>query len=65
MLFNEEQATVTVQVQRNSNCPQFEAEPYSADIEETLGVGAQVLRLQAVDRDSQVGSWLQLLRLHR
>ena len=53
---SEDQATVTVQVQRNVNCPQFDNLPYSADVDETLSVNGEVLRAVAVDRDSQVST---------
>ncbi len=46
-------ATVTVRVQRNKNCPQFQGTPYSKTIDQTRGVNSDVLRIQATDTDPQ------------
>ena len=57
-LTSENSATVTVNVQRNNNCPRFESAEYTKTIDQTQGVNSQVLVVKAVDDDPQVGDRL-------
>ena len=50
---SQDSATVTVRVQRNKNCPQFQGTPYSKTIDQTQGVNSQVMKIQATDADPQ------------
>ena len=52
-MVSENSATITVRVQRNKNCPQFESEPYLTTIDQTKQVNAEVLQIKAVDFDPQ------------
>ena len=54
-LTSENSATVTVNVQRNKNCPRFESAEYTKTIDQSQGVNSQVLVVKAVDDDPQVG----------
>ena len=47
-------ATVTVRVQRNKNCPQFQGEPLQKTIDQNLAVKSEVMTVRAVDYDPQV-----------
>ena len=51
---SETPAAVTVRVQRNKNCPQFQSEPYGKQIDQTQPVNSEVLQVEAVDFDPQV-----------
>ena len=53
---SQESATVTVRVERNRNCPQFESVPSESNIDETLPENGEVLRATAADFDTAV-SW--------
>ena len=48
-------ARVTVRITRNRREPEFDDDPYSLAIEETLDVGKEVMRMTATDSDSEVG----------
>ena len=43
--------TVTINVQRNPNPPQFQGDNYQRTIDEKIELGASVLQLAARDRD--------------
>jgi hypothetical protein len=46
-----EPATLTVRVRHNQHCPQFSSPSgFSANIDQTLGVGGLVLTVTATDR---------------
>jgi hypothetical protein len=49
-----ETAIVSVHVERNKNCPQFEGNPYSAVIDETVAVNGEVMQARANDFDKPV-----------
>ena len=44
-------APVTITVLRNPNEPKFRDGSYSVTIDEKIGLGAEVIQLQATDRD--------------
>ena len=53
-LSSADSATLTVAVQRNKNCPQFEGKSYEKTIDQTQGVDSRVLEMKASDADPQV-----------
>lgn len=55
-LTSEQDAQVTMRVQRNLNCPIFESSAYSTAIDKTRGVDSEFLQVQATDRDPQVNN---------
>ena len=50
---SQDSATVTVRVQRNKNCPQFQQEPFTKTIQQTKSVRSEVMKITAVDYDPQ------------
>ena len=51
---SESSATITIRVQRNKNCPQFEGEPFRKSLDQTQGIDSEVMKITAVDYDAQV-----------
>ena len=49
-----EQTTLTVRVQRNRNCPSFDADSDDVSIVETLDVGSVIAQVRAQDSDDEV-----------
>ena len=54
VMTSKDQARITIRVQRNKNCPQFDEDAYSVEIDKTQPVDEKILEVSASDRDPQV-----------